>query len=65
LKEIIITTPNTKRIHILNKSEINELYALPHFNHADREEYFSLDTETQKIVNGLRRTETRIYFIKY
>ncbi len=47
----------------MRQSEINELYALPNFSHADREDYFSLDNETQKIVNELRRIETRIYFI--
>jgi len=40
-----------KRIQILRKSEINELYALQNFNHADREDYFSLDDETQKLVD--------------
>lgn len=47
----------------MSQSEINELYALPNFSRADREEYFSLDNETKKIVNALRRIETRIYFI--
>ncbi len=36
-----------KRIQILRKSEINELYDLPTFNHAERKGYFSLDSETQ------------------
>ena len=40
-----------KRIQILRKSEINELYSLPNFNHADREDYFSLDDETKKLVD--------------
>ncbi|MDO6505952.1 DUF4158 domain-containing protein [Colwellia sp. 4_MG-2023] len=48
---------------MLTSSEINELYALPNFNHTDREDYFSLDSETQKLVNELRRLETRVYFI--
>ncbi|MBB1352221.1 MULTISPECIES: DUF4158 domain-containing protein [unclassified Pseudoalteromonas] len=60
---MIITNPTTKRIQILTSSEINELYALPNFNHTDREDYFSLDSETQKLVNELRRLETRVYFI--
>ena len=62
-KVLIITNSTTKRIKILNESEINELYALPNFNRIDREDYFSLDNETQKLVNELRRLETRIYFI--
>jgi hypothetical protein len=48
---------------ILTSSEINELYALPNFSRTDREDYFSLDKETQKLVNTLRQAETRIYFI--
>ena len=62
-KVLIITNSTTKRIKILNESEINKLYALPNFNRIDREDYFSLDNETQKLVNELRRLETRIYFI--
>ncbi len=62
-KVLIIINSTTKRIKILNESEINELYALPNFNRIDREDYFSLDNETQKLVNELRRLQTRIYFI--
>ena len=36
---------------------------MPNFSRTDREDYFSLDKETQKLVNTLRQTETRIYFI--
>ncbi|WP_223303677.1 DUF4158 domain-containing protein [Colwellia psychrerythraea] len=50
---------------MLTSSEINELYALPNFSRTDREDYFSLDKETQKLVNTLRQAETRIYFILY
>ncbi|MDG1751499.1 MAG: DUF4158 domain-containing protein, partial [Thalassotalea sp.] len=42
---------------------MNELYALPNFNRKDRDDYFSLDSETQRLVNELRRIETRVYFI--
>lgn len=52
-----------KRIHILSDSEINELYAIPNFNHSDREDYFSLDSETRRLISSLRRYETKIYFI--
>ncbi|NMU70384.1 DUF4158 domain-containing protein, partial [Vibrio parahaemolyticus] len=54
---------NNKRIKILNKSEIAELYSLPTFSHAEREEYFSLDDETQKLVDECRRIDTKCYFI--
>ena len=57
------SSSNTKRIQILSESEINELYALPNFNRKDRDDYFSLDSETQRLVNELRRIETRVYFI--
>lgn len=60
---LIINKPTTKRIQILSESEINELYALPNFSLTEREDYFSLDNETKKLVNGLRRLETRAYFI--
>ncbi|MBH0063464.1 DUF4158 domain-containing protein [Pseudoalteromonas sp. NZS71] len=60
---MIIAAQLTKRIQILTQSEINELYALPNFSRADREDYFSIDKETQKLINTLRQTETRIYFI--
>ena len=59
----IINKLTTKRIQILSESEINELYALPNFSRTEREDYFSLDNETKKLVNGLRRLETRAYFI--
>ncbi len=52
-----------KRIQILRKSEINELYDRPNFNHADREDYFSLDNETQRLVDKCRQLETKVYFI--
>lgn len=54
---------NNKRIKILNKSEIAELYSLPTFSHSEREEYFSLDDETQKLVDECRRIDTKCYFI--
>ena len=54
---------NDKRIHILSPNEVRELYERPVFNQADREDYFSLDTHMQKIVAGLEKLETRLYFI--
>ena len=38
-------------------------YYLPNFNHADREDYFSLDNETQRLVKKCRQLETKVYFI--
>ncbi|CAM3486255.1 transposase (plasmid) [Xenorhabdus nematophila ATCC 19061] len=57
------TKKNEKRLHILNPSEVRELYERPVFNQADREEYFSLDPYTTNIVAELNKPETRIYFI--
>lgn len=54
---------NEKRIHILSPNEVSELYERPVFNQADREDYFSLDTHMHKIVEGLEKLETRLYFI--
>jgi len=58
-----MTKKNDKRIQILRSSEINELYDLPNFNHSDREDYFSLDSETQKLVTKCRQLDTKVYFI--
>jgi hypothetical protein len=52
-----------KCIQILRKSEINELYDLPNLNHADREDYFSLDNETQKLVDKCSQIEAKVYSI--
>ena len=54
---------NEKRIFILNSSEEAELYARPNFSHQERDEYFYLDDESQVIVDGLRKRETKAYFI--
>lgn len=52
-----------KRIQIIRKFEINELYDLPDFNHADREDYFSLYNETNRLVKQCRQFKTKVYFI--
>lgn len=55
---------NKKRIKILTNNEINELYQLPAFNSAEREEYFSLDKDLRRKVNGITKLEN-IYDITY
>ena len=50
LRSPLISSLHTKRIQILNQSEINELYALPNFNRTDRDDYFSLDNETKALI---------------
>lgn len=52
-----------KRIQLLTDDEIEELYRLPVFNQTEREEYLSLDDSLLDIVNGLLKTETKIYMI--
>lgn len=52
-----------KRIQLLTDDEIEELYRLSVFNQTEREEYFSLDDSLLDIVNGLLKTETKIYMI--
>lgn len=52
-----------KRIKILTNNEINELYQIPSFNSAEREEYFSLDKDLRRRVNAISKIESRIYMI--
>ncbi|OLQ73217.1 hypothetical protein BIT28_25710 [Photobacterium proteolyticum] len=52
-----------KRIQLLTEEEIDELYRLPVFSQIEREEYFSLDDSLLTIVDGLQKTETKIYMI--
>lgn len=54
---------NKKRIKILTNNEINELYQLPAFTSAEREEYFSLDKDLRRKVNGITKLENIIYMI--
>lgn len=52
-----------KRISILTKSEINELYQAPSFNPVERDEFFSLDITLKKEVDKIINIEGRVYFI--
>lgn len=52
-----------KRISILTKSEINELYQTPSFNPVERAEFFSLDIELKKEVDKIINIESRVYLI--
>ncbi|CNI60456.1 Tn3 family transposase [Yersinia pekkanenii] len=52
-----------KRIRILTNNEINELYQIPAFNSAEREEYFSLDKDLRRRINSISKIESRIYII--
>lgn len=57
--------PDTKnkRITILSEAEVNELYALPSFTQAEREEYFSLDEELLKEIRSMRKMGPPAYLI--
>lgn len=53
----------SKRITILSEAEVNELYALPNFTQAEREEYFSLDDELLKEIPSMRKMGPPVYLI--
>jgi hypothetical protein len=46
-----------------SKFRVSETLGVGSFIHSDREDYFSLDKEMQKLVTSLRRYETKVYFI--
>lgn len=52
-------------MNILKQDEVDELYGLPVFSRAEREEYFSLDQTTLQYIRKLRKLETKIHFILY
>lgn len=52
-----------KRISILTKSEVNELYQIPSFNYMERVEYFLLDMNILNEINNIINIESRVYLI--
>jgi TnpA family transposase len=52
-----------KRISILTKSEVNELYQVPSFNSVERAEYFALDINFRKEINKIINKASRVYLI--
>ncbi|EKA6129479.1 DUF4158 domain-containing protein, partial [Salmonella enterica] len=52
-----------KRISILTKSEINELYQTPSFKPVERSEFFSLDIVLKKEFDKIINIESRVYLI--
>ena len=52
-----------KRLTILTRSEIRELYGLPQFSFEDRVKYFSLDPLEKKELEKLRTIPSGVYFI--
>jgi TnpA family transposase len=52
-----------KRLKILTKSEIQQLYDLPNFTYKEKDIYFSLNPLEEKEVQLLRTFPSKIYFI--
>ncbi|HCC5806124.1 TPA: Tn3 family transposase [Escherichia coli] len=52
-----------KRISILTKSEVTELYQVPSFNSVDRAEYFALNINLRKEINKIINIKSRVYLI--
>lgn len=52
-----------KRISILTKSEINELYQTLSFNPVERAEFFSLDISLKREIDKIINIESRVYLI--
>lgn len=55
-------SPN--RINLLSVQEIEAIYAIPEFNKAERELYFSLTDEEMLLVKKYRTAKAQIYFIR-
>jgi hypothetical protein len=54
---------NTKRIHLLSSTELEELYARPEFDAHEQRLYFTLTQSERAALAQFSNTKTRIYFI--
>lgn len=54
---------NTKRIHLLSSTEVEDLYARPAFNAHEQRLYFTLTQSERAALAQHSNTKTRIYFI--
>src|SRR3989338_10845409 len=52
-----------QRLKILSKSEINELYDIPHFNSNEKEKYFSLDKKEYAAMSECGSLASKVHFI--
>ena len=52
-----------KRLYLLSKAEIDDLYARPEFNTDEREIYFTLNSIEQDVLAKYSNTKTRVFFI--
>ena len=59
----IIMKKTTKRLSILSRSEITELYEIPNFSIAQKENYFTLDDVEKQEMESRRSLESRLHFI--
>jgi hypothetical protein len=54
---------STRRVKILSKSEINELYGLPELSSQEKQSYFSLTQEELTIIDARGSLESKVHFI--
>ena len=54
---------DTKRIHLLSRVEVDELYARPNFNANEQRLYFTLTFTEREVLAQFSKTKTRIFFI--
>ena len=54
---------NIKRINLLSKAEIEDLYSLPQFNLNERRHYFIFNKSEQDALSLYKNVRTRLYFI--
>jgi TnpA family transposase len=59
----IVMKKTTKRLSILSRSEIAELYEIPKFSIEQKEIYFTLDDIEKKEMESRRSLESRLHFI--
>ncbi|MCD8542678.1 MAG: DUF4158 domain-containing protein [Gammaproteobacteria bacterium] len=52
-----------KRLKILSKSEINELYDLPTFSHQEQQSYFHLNEKEFQLMDSRGSLTSKVYFI--
>lgn len=54
---------NNKRLKILSKSEINELYAIPRFNANERAHYFALSKKEYRVMRTRGTLASKVHLI--
>ena len=54
---------NSRRLSILTKREVDDLYGLPHFSDEDRCLYFDLTTDEQLAVDAVHTSSATVHFV--